>query len=239
MELVLYIAALFFANTIQGITGFAGNVLAMPPVAVVLGVDTARTALNVMGIVSGLMMSIWFRKKIAWHEVAKIIAFIMPGIIAGILIYRMFPADHLLALYGLIVAIIGGWYLHGGTGEGLPRGLMIIIVFAAGLMQGMFVSGGPLLVIYAVTILRGKEEFRATLSVVWTILNALILVEAAFAGNVTPEVVHYSLIGIVPLIAATILGGLLQKRVSQSAFMKLTYILLIVSGLSLLFRALL
>ena len=58
MEMFLYIAALLIANTIQGITGFAGNVLAMPPVAVVLGVDTARTALNVLGVVSGLFMTI-------------------------------------------------------------------------------------------------------------------------------------------------------------------------------------
>ena len=238
MEMFLYIAALLIANTIQGITGFAGNVLAMPPVAVVLGVDTARTALNVLGVVSGLFMTIWFRQHIIWREVGRIIAYIMPGIIAGIAIYRIFPADNLLAAYGLVVALIGAWYLRGKRKRILPRPAMAAVIFAAGVMQGMFVSGGPLLVIYAVTILRNKEAFRATLSAVWCILNLFILADIMWEGTLTPDVIHYSLIGVVPVRAATIIGGELQKRVSQSAFMKLTYLLLIASGASLIVRAL-
>ena len=57
-------------------------------------------------------------------------------------------------------------------------------------------------------------------------------------GTLTPDVIHYSLIGVVPVLAATIIGGKLQKRVSQSAFMKLTYLLLIASGASLIVRSL-
>lgn len=234
----LYILALFIANVIQGITGFAGNILAMPPAAILLGVDTARGALNLMSLISGVVMVVWFRKHIVWHEFGKIFLFMMPGIIAGIAVYSLFPANALLVPYGAVVAVIGLWYLAGKRDTPLPKFVMVLVVLASGLMQGMFVSGGPLLVIYAVTVLRDKEDFRATMSIIWLALNIIIFGQSLIAGMVTPAVVHYSLVGIVPILAATVLGGLLQKRINQQAFMKLTYVLLIISGLMLVVKAL-
>lgn len=234
----LYIVALIVANTIQGITGFAGNVIAMPPAAMLIGVDTARSALNVLGILSGVFMSVWFRKDINYRVLAKIIIFILPSLIAGILIYDFFPAENLLMPYGIVIVILGIWYLTGAREKPLPTWVMVILVVGSGLMQGMFVSGGPLLVVYAATVLRTKESFRATLSVVWTVLNLIIFAQSLFVGAITPEVVHYSIVGIIPIIAATIVGGRLQKRINQALFMKLTYVLLMLSGALLVFNAL-
>lgn len=238
MTIALYILALVVANTIQGITGFAGNVIAMPPSAILLGVDTARSALNIMSLFSGAFMTIWFRKDIKWRKLATMVLFIMPGIIAGMAVYSLFPADQLLIPYGAVVAAIGIWYLRGRRSTPIPRPAMAAIIFAAGLMQGMFVSGGPLLVVYAVTVLHDKEKFRATLSALWLVLNLIIFVQSFFTGRISGEAMQYALIGIGPIILATIVGGMLQKHINQSAFMKLTYILLILSGCMLVANAL-
>lgn len=234
----LYILALIVANTIQGITGFAGNVIAMPPSAMLIGVETARETLNILALLSGAFMSIWFRKDINFPALAKIIAFILPSLIAGIAIYEIFPAEHLLLPYGFVIVCLGIWYMMGAREKPLPTAVMVLLVIGSGLMQGMFVSGGPLLVVYAATVLRTKESFRATLSVVWLILNTVVFIQSLFVGAVTPEVVHYSALGIIPIIAATIVGGRLQKRINQALFMKLTYVLLILSGALLVFNAL-
>lgn len=233
MTTFFYILSLVFANVIQGITGFAGNILAMPGCVMVLGVEMARGTLNLLSLVSGIVMTVWFRKHIRWRECGRMLLFIMPGIVAGLWIYNSFPAKGLLIPYGIVVALIGAWYLYSRREAPLPKAALVVVVLAAGLIQGMFVSGGPLLVIYAVTVLHDKEEFRATLSAVWLALNALIFVQSLFSGLVTPEVCHYALVGVIPLVAATLIGGLLQKRIRQAAFMKLTYVLLIVSGILL------
>ena len=44
---------------------------------------------------------------------------------------------------------------------------MICILLAAGMIHGMFVSGGALLVVYATLVLKDKEEFRATVALIW------------------------------------------------------------------------
>lgn len=236
METVLFIAALLVANTIQGITGFAGNVIAMPPAAVLLGVDTARSTLNILALLNGLVMTVWLWKDIAWKTTGRLLAYMMPGIVIGMVVYTVFPADGLLVVYGAAIALIGVWYLRGGNGKPLGRKAMVGLVGGAGVIQGMFVSGGPLLVVYAVTVLRDKQAFRASLSLIWLVLNGIIFVQNLLIGHVNAEAVHFTLVGIIPMVAATIAGGLLQKRLNQKTFLTITYVLLIVSGIALVVR---
>ena len=105
----------------------------------------------------------------------------------------------------------------------------------AGLIQGMFVSGGALLVIYAVQKISDKEKFRATLSMVWAILNGLYAVVAYFQGSFTHDVIVTVGICIPLAVLATVIGSALQKKISQEKFLKLTYVMLVAIGVVLLF----
>ena len=51
MEHVLFAVAIFIANIIQGLTGFAGSLLAMPPSINILGLIPAKVAVNTFGLV--------------------------------------------------------------------------------------------------------------------------------------------------------------------------------------------
>lgn len=48
-EFIFYII-IFLTNIIQGITGFAGTILAMSPSMILVGYDVAKPILNVLGI---------------------------------------------------------------------------------------------------------------------------------------------------------------------------------------------
>lgn len=239
MLTTIYLLGVFFANLIQGITGFAGNVLAMPTSVLALGVSGARESLNILAILSGAFMCVWFRRDINWKKLGRILVLIIPGMVVGIAIYDIYPADGLLAGYALVIALIGIVNLVKKGAFLLPRWALIALVLASGVMQGMFVSGGPLLVVYAVLVLPEKKEFRATLSAVWFTLNSLIFLQSFFfTSSITPEVWGNVAIGIVPLLLGTIIGGRLQNRLNQRVFMKLTYVLLVVSGVVLFAKAL-
>ncbi len=240
MNFVVYFLDVLFAYSIHGVTGFGGNVLAMPVAALVLGVDLARTSLNVVNMLSGLVMAIAYHKDIAWNEVARMVGFTMPGIVCGILVYRVFPADWLLVVYGIVVAAIGAWYLAGGRkGKGaLSKPAAAFVIFAAGLMQGMFVSGGPLLAIYAVTVLDDKDRQRASLSVIWFVVNAIVLAETLVTGSMPAQAGIAMVAGCVPMLIGFLVGGWLSKRLDQQTFLKITYVLLIITGVSLVANSL-
>ena len=64
----------------------------------------------------------------------------------------------LLIIYGVIILLIAGKNLLCHRQRTLPKALLLVILLLAGVIHGMFVSGGALLVVYAAQVL--KREGR-------------------------------------------------------------------------------
>ena len=54
MNYILFLLVILLTNIIQGITGFAGTILAMPPGLMLVGYPVAKPVLNVLGLLSGI-----------------------------------------------------------------------------------------------------------------------------------------------------------------------------------------
>lgn len=235
MKEIIFLFVLFVANVIQAITGFAGTVLAMPPSIYLLGMDNAKVVLNVMALLSGLMIAVMSYHHMNKKEVIKICVCMVAGMAIGIQICKIVPSEQiLLIIYGVMILLIAGKNLLCHRQCTLPKALLLVILLLAGVIHGMFVSGGALLVVYAAQVLKEKEEFRATLAPVWVVLNSILLVSQVRQGVFTEGNIRLILISIIPLFMATWLGKKLVKKVSQKVFLNLTYVLLLVSGLSLI-----
>ena len=223
MKELLFLLVLFVSNVIQAITGFAGTVLAMPPSVYLLGLDHAKVVLNVMAWLSGLMIAVTGYRHINWKELLKMSAVMLVGMFAGIQICRIVKSENiLLTIYGIIIVVVALKNLCIHTEKKLPDLILWIVLILAGIIHGMFVSGGALLVIYATQVLKEKEEFRAT------------MVTQFRSGLVGTADIRLICISILPLLIATWLGKKLVCKVSQKVFLNLTYILLLISGVSLI-----
>lgn len=234
MKMVLYFITILLTNMIQGITGFAGTVLAMPFCILLLGIDLAKPVLNILTIIACALIVIRSYRYIVWKEFIKMTGIMFIGVFIGEYLYALFPVDILLTLYAIFIIVIALKGLFIKKTFKLNEGLLIVIILLAGIIHGMFISGGPLLIIYAVKKIQDKESFRATLSPVWIILNLYILMKQIWLGMITLPMLNLVLIGIPALIIGVIIGGQMAKKMSQQTFMKLSYILLFISGISLI-----
>ena len=54
MNYILFLLVILLTNIIQGITGFAGTILAMPPGLMLVGYPVAKPVLDVLGLLSGI-----------------------------------------------------------------------------------------------------------------------------------------------------------------------------------------
>lgn len=234
MEKALFLAAFFFAYTIQAITGFAGNIFAMPVGTHLLGLHSSVAVLNAMGFFACGLLAVMNLKHVNWHELGKIVLTMLPFVLVGIWLDTVLPLDILLRIYGLIILLVGAKNLLSKRQRFLPEWVLWIILALAGLIQGMFVSGGALLVIYTMQKIKDRQQFRATLSMVWTILNFIYAAIAFQQGHFTADVVQVVLMCIPVAVLATLLGNRLQRHISQERFLKLTYVLLLCMGLVML-----
>ena len=165
----------------------------------------------------------------------KMSAVMLVGMFAGIQICRIVKSENiLLTIYGIIIVVVALKNLCIHTEKKLPDLILWIVLILAGIIHGMFVSGGALLVIYATQVLKEKEEFRATVAPVWVVLNFFLMVTQFRSGLVGTADIRLICISILPLLIATWLGKKLVCKVSQKVFLNLTYILLLISGVSLI-----
>lgn len=229
----LFLVVLFVANTVQAITGFAGTVLAMPFSILLIGANEAKVVLGIMALVSCLWLAVAGRRFIKWRELARILVFMAVGMVAGYALYAVCPVRPLQQCYGVVIMLIAIINLVHPVQGRLPQALMVLILLAAGVMHGMFVSGGALLVVYAAAMIPGKDEFRATVASVWVVLNSVLLVTQIASGQVTSHALMLTGLGLPALALAIALGSWLARRISQQGFLRLSYALLLVSGASI------
>lgn len=227
---ILVFIILFFANLLQAITGFAGTLISMPPTMKLIGVDEAKALLNAIAQISSLMIVITGWRHINWKEFFKMFVLMAVGMIAGIKIFEIFPMNALLIFYGIMIILIALKKLFIRKEIKLPAAVMLLVIFAAGIIHGMFVSGGALLVIYAASALKDKEEFRATIALIWVTIGCYMTGVQVQAGNFNAHVIFLMLVGIIPVFVGTWIGTKLVKKIKQEVFMKITYVLLLLSG---------
>ncbi len=233
---VLFVLVQLFSNFVQAVTGFGGGPIAMPPSMALVGVSEAKAAVTCILWVTCIIISVRQIKNIDRKHLGIILGCMIPGVFAGMWLFSILPLNILMLIYGIIVVLIGGWKLFFPTKSDLPHPARIAALILSGLMQGMFTSGGPFLVIYAVSAIPDKNRFRATVSTVWAVINTYMVARMAVGGmysNGEYKLVLYSLI---PVAIAIIVGKKVADRLNREMFLKVVYALLMISGALLIYN---
>ena len=246
---ILFLIVVLISNIIQSITGFAGTVLAMPFSIMLVGYNVAKPILNVLGIVISLGVIGTGYKSLNKKEFFKIIAIMSVDMVAGMVITKQFhinPALLYKVLGGIVLFFVGIGVFNalsqkrrekkGDTAEKKPGFWVNIILIIAGVVHGMFVCGGPLLVVYASQKMKGRDEFRVTVSAVWAALNTVILFSDIRDGYFNPKLLVLMGIAIGILFGALWIGNVIFKHINKKWFMIITYVLMGISGISLLIK---
>lgn len=245
---ILFFIVVFISNVIQSITGFAGTVLAMPFSIMLVGYNSAKPILNVLGIVISLGVIGTNHKSLNKKEFQKIILIMLAGMVGGYFVTRQFDIDPglLYKLLGVIVLVFMSIGVFNSYSEKYRKKkketnektslLAYLVLVVAGVVHGMFVCGGPLLVVYASEKMKGRDEFRVTVSAVWAVLNTLILIADIRAGYFNPKLFLSLGICVAILFAALWVGNMIFRHINKKWFMIITYVLMGISGLSLLIK---
>ena len=107
MAEVLFYVIIFLANIIQGITGFAGTILAMPFSIHLVGYAVAKPVLNVLGIIAGIYVVAGGYQKVNTKELKRVCLYMGIGIVAGIFLKQAFAGHERLLYVTLGIFVIG------------------------------------------------------------------------------------------------------------------------------------
>ena len=231
VKFALFMAAVFISNIVQALTGFAGVMLSIPPTILLYGPDMAKAVLNVICWLVCALLMFQNRKYINPKELLRIVVFMLVGMAIGIHLYNVVNPHILVPLYGaIIVGVALKNLIFKQSASVLPNWIAIPVLLGAGIIHGMFASGGALLVVYLVATFRDKDSFRANVASVWTILNLVLMFNDYEKGLYNTEFFELLGLGVIPLVIAIYLGNKIHDMINQKMFNRVTYCLLLAAG---------
>lgn len=234
MQTVLFLLLVFSFNLIQTIGACAGSILAMPFAIALLGADSARVVVNAVGFVSFVYPLVRCFRDVNWKETAKVAVFMAIGVILAQQWIDVLYQPVILLMYSLLViAAALQNFLMKGTIQ-LPKVLDWLVLLAAGLIHGAFLSGGALLILYSMSHLKTKQEQRGTLSLIWMLLNGYMLVLFTRQGLYAGENLRLVLPGLPVALIGVWLGDRLQARLDGDPFRLFTNAMVLLAGVFLL-----
>lgn len=228
MNVLLFYLVVFLTNTLHTITGFAGTMLATPLSVHLIGLDPSRVVLNLVAFVISVVIVKDDYKLIQWKALKFACIYMIIGMFLGYGIYHIINHTLLMRVYGVMMICVAIKKITSQKEREYPPIMQKFILIIAGIFQGLFSSGGPLLVIYLSTQINDKNTFRVTTSTIWLILGSIFFLQNL---NVTGSYELYlTVTSMIPLAAGIFLGRILLQKISQELFMKITSFLLLLSG---------
>jgi uncharacterized membrane protein YfcA len=237
ITIVLIITGAFFG---QSIFGFGGGLLAVPLLSFLFPVHEAVTLVLLFQTCMGVLILSTHRET-PWKSVAPLAVGLIAGVPIGIY-YLSVLSDTILriAIALFIFAYLGKELFIERTAAKFST--TTFWSGAAGLVggtvQGMMGTGGPVFVMFLNSVLDHKHQIRAAIIFILFISNLVRIVFSIPVGLFTQDLLRIAVLAVVPFLLAVIIGHKLNRRLSEDLYRKIIYVILFVSGISLLLKAL-
>ena len=239
MKEILSALVIFATHTLEGITGFGSSVLALPFLEPALGLELTVQLLCILSWSMALYIIIRSWKDILWKEFLFIVLWAGLGMPVGIWMFDRLPAGILCVILGIFMVFVGIRGVNSSYKSAeqpqtpVKRTLLMkALLFAGGIIQGAFGTGGPFIVIYSARALPEKRVFRVTLSLLWFTINSCRLIFWLSDGRLTAPESGKALLWAFPvMLAGVILGDYLHNKVSERNFKIGAYAILVLSGI--------
>lgn len=231
----------FIAAFVRSALGFGDAVIAMPLLAMIIGLKTATPLVAFMGPTISIIILARSWRGGDMKSAARLIVASLLGIPLGIYGLARLPEEPPKIALGILILLYGvfGLARPGARIRNEKAWLPWLVGWTAGVLGGATNTNGPPVVAYG--MLRGwpPERFRATLQGYFLPTGLMILAGHGIAGMWTGEVFRFYLYSLPAIVIGVVLGGLVNRKLTHDLFAKFVYGFLAAMGAVLLVRTLL
>lgn len=241
-EIVVIVAAMAVGAFVKSVTGAGLPQIAIPTIAIFLGVEHAVVVMAIPGVVTNTWMLWLYRHHLraARHVPAMVVAGVVGAVVGTMGLKVLDPRWLSLALAGVIVLYLGVRLAKPGFAmsarvvpyTSLPVGL------AAGLLQGSTGISGPLLTVYLHSLRLTRQVFVVSLVTMFLVLATVQSVMLVCLGLYDAPRLAQSFLALVPIMIVMGLGARLAHRLSSRGFDRWITVLLVAFATKLIVDAL-
>lgn len=244
-SLALLALAMFLGFSVQTALGFGAGLISLSLAALWMPIQEVVPFIAVLSVLQSTAVLVGEREHVAWRPLLRTLAPMMAlGIAAGLwLATVLVEHDALLrrAYGGLVIALaLPGLWPPSSAHDAAPiptrggRTRAIVASSIAGVVHGLFATGGPPLAYAAHCLGLQRDAFRTTLITLFIGANVIMVVIFVGQGRLRAE--HAPpLLGLLgAAVIAIPVGRWLARCLPEASFRRAVYGMLLITGLSLL-----
>jgi len=227
---------LFLSAFTQGLSGFGVALVSMALLPGVIGIRDSIALVALIALVVDFSLLLRYWRSLQFQKVLPLILASLVGVPFGIFLLRRLDEGLALAILGIILV---GYSLYALSGLRLPelknKAWAYGAGFIGGLLGGAYNTPGPPVIMYASCKKWEPDVFKGNLQSFFVQYSIIVVLGHWISGSFTSDILSLFWRGL-PWLAAGIFAGLWMDRwLSPALFRKLVFVLLIVTGLRLIF----
>lgn len=231
----------FLGYLVLGVTGFGSALIIIPLLAWHWPLTLVVPLVLMTDIPTSLFHTGLNFREVAWRELPRLLPSVIVGALAGSALLQISSGQGLLAVLGLYVIWVGirGFrasapFVH--VSGWIPQN---VAGFFMGLIETMFGTAGPVVMLWLTKRLEDPQALRATMPITILFLSSTALTSAALTGNLNqPEIWQWVLVLLPSAFLGIWCGHRLAQRFDAQTLKPIIFSLLGMSGALLVVRAL-
>lgn len=232
---LLLFSIVFFAALLQTTSGFGFALMAMPLVALVIGVKAAAPLVALVGWTLYAVNLVRYRRSVERRVVLPLAVAVALGVPFGVWALNNLDEDIVKSALGVILIAYALYSLWRPQAAPLRSELWAWPAgFLAGVLGGAFNTPGPPVIIYGNLRQWSRNLFRSTLQALFLFSSSLVILSHIAAGNLTAATIPTYLLLVPALLLGVWVGSIIDRRISNERFRLLVIVLILATGVLML-----
>ncbi|MDH8678345.1 sulfite exporter TauE/SafE family protein [Fusibacter bizertensis] len=236
MSFVIVSLIILVSAIVQGATSFGFSLLALPLLGYFYNLKIIVPTLVIFSIVLNLIILLRLRLVPKFKELAILAFFAICFIPVGVNVLIFVDEILLKRIVGLLLIIISVIMFKGITIKLKHKTFSYMIAgILSGILNGAVSLSGPPIVVLLASDQKNKNEFRASLTFLFLLLNVVTIFLFANKGLFENKEIINMLFLLPVMIMGTFVGIYLGNKIDEQKFKKIVLILLMIMGILNLF----
>ena len=243
--LLAFCAVMSAAYAIQTVAGFGSMLFCVTIGAQLIGVQEVLTLAVPVSILQSAYILVRDHRHVNWRLLlTRVLPLLALGMAPPLTFFDGSEVESLRPAFGVMVLLLAVrelWLMRKRREPVPARAPLGPVPFAAstagaGFVHGIFATGGPLLVYALGRLNLGKTTFRATLAVVWLLLNIVLVISYVHAGHYGAREITALPWAVASLPLGIVVGEFVHHRVDELRFRTLAWALLAIAAVPRILR---
>lgn len=221
------------AGIVQGVTGFGGGIITMLVFPHFFGITLGAGITGSLGIALCASVAYRYRKELS-VKMAVFPAFLYLVVCSLVISYSMAVDPAIIKkVFGVFLVLLSAYYLFISKtvqNRKLSLAVSIACIAISAACDGLFGIGGPLMVLYFMSMTTSTHAYLGTIQLFFWINSIYNTAFRFYKGILLPEHLIFIAFGVVGILAGGAIAGKIVDKLNADAMRKVIYVMIGVSG---------